>query len=310
MEQLHGIAVINKPSGITSARAISILKRCGQKKIGHAGTLDPMANGVLLVLLGQATKLSNYLLEGGRKVYEGELLLGTVTDTWDIEGKALEENDFSHVNKEEVEKEVLYWLSLTSQIVPPYSAAKHKGKPLYSLARAGKEVPVKIKEIQISQAEILSLDLPRLRFRVECSSGTYIRSLAHSLGSRVGCGACLTALTRTYSHPFGIDKACNLAELEENPELLKKALQPLSVALPHWKLISCNEDIIDDIQNGKEIAHERLLNAGICTSEVDFGEKAMFQTIENEPLALMEARYQEGYAKPVWTVLRGLWHNL
>ncbi len=307
MEQLHGIAVINKAKGITSAKAISSLKRLGQKKIGHAGTLDPMATGVLLVLLGKATKISNYLLEGGLKVYEGELLLGTVTDTWDIEGKVLENNDYSHVTKEMIEKEVENWLHSTSQIVPPYSAAKHNGKALYSLAREGKEVPVKIKEIKISQAEILSLEFPYLRFRVECSSGTYIRSLAHSLGSRLSCGACLSKLTRTYSHPFGIEKACEISDLEKDPEVLKKAVQPISAALLHWKIITTNEDISDDIQFGKAIAHQRLLDTNLVDFEADFGQKALFLDPDSNELALMEARYQEGEAKPVWTILRGLW---
>ncbi len=307
MEQLHGIAVINKQKGITSAKAISLLKRLGQKKIGHAGTLDPMATGVLLVLLGKATKISNYLLEGGTKVYEGEILLGTQTDTWDIEGKIVEEKDYSHVTKEMLEKEVENWLHTTSQIVPPYSAAKHQGKALYSLAREGKEVPVKIKEIKISQAQILSLDLPYLRFRVECSSGTYIRSLAHSLGQRLSCNACLSELTRTYSHPFGIEKACDISELEKDPESLRKAVQPLSNALLSWKIISCNEDISDDIQFGKAIAHQRLLDNQLIDFEAEFGQKALFKDAENNDLALMEARYCEGHAKPVWTILRGLW---
>ncbi len=308
MEQLHGIAVINKSQGITSAKAISILKRLGQKKIGHAGTLDPMATGVLLVLLGKATKISNYLLEGGTKIYEGELKLGVQTDTWDIEGKVVEEKDYSHVSQEMLEKEVENWLYSTSQIVPPFSAAKHKGKPLYSLAREGKEVPVKIKEIKISQAQILSLELPYLRFRVECSSGTYIRSLAHSLGSRLSCNACLSKLTRTYSHPFGIEKACEISDLEKDPELLRKAVQPISKALLHWKIIDVNEEISEDIQFGKTIAHQRLLDTNLVDFEAEFGQKALFQSSDNNELALMEARYEEGHAKPVWTILRGLWH--
>ncbi len=308
MKQLDGVLIVNKPAGMTSAGVLNRIKRLGQKKIGHAGTLDPMATGVLLVLLGQGTKLSNYLLEGGKKAYDGELELGKVTDTWDIEGSVLEENDFSSVTKEDIEKEVEYWKGSTSQIVPSYSAAKHKGQALYKLAREGKDVPVKVKEIKISQADILCLDIPFLRFRVECSSGTYIRSLAHSLGSRLGCGACLTKLTRTYSHPFGIEDACNLDDLIENPELLLTNLKPLSSILD-WQVVTCNEDISDDVCNGKVIPHEMLEKQGTSIS-VEFGDRAFFETEDKQPLALMEAKYQEGYSKPVWTVLRGLWQNL
>ncbi len=306
MEQQNGVLVLNKPKGITSAKAISVLKRLGQKKIGHAGTLDPMATGVLLVLLGQGTKLSNYLLEGGKKIYAGELKLGTVTDTWDIEGEVLEENDYSEITKEDVEKEVLHWLKTTSQIVPPYSAAKHKGKPLYALAREGKEVPVKVKEIHISHAEILSIDFPYVRFEVECSSGSYIRSLAHSLGQRLQCGACLTALNRLYSHPFGLDAACELDEIVDNPELLTTKLHPLTSALD-WTVITCNDEIQQDIMYGSAIPHSLILASGKYNLPVDFGTKAIFQGEDNEPIALMQANYQEGYSEPVWTILRGLW---
>ncbi len=306
MEQQNGVLVLNKPKGITSAKAISVLKRLGQKKIGHAGTLDPMATGVLLVLLGQATKLSNYLLEGGKKIYEGELKLGTVTDTWDIEGEVLEENDYSSISKEDVEKEVLRWLNTTSQIVPPYSAAKHKGKPLYALAREGKEVPVKVKEIHISHAEILSIDFPYVRFEVECSSGSYIRSLAHSLGQRLQCGACLTALNRLYSHPFGLDKACELDEIVDNPSMLSERLHPFTSALD-WIQITCDEDIEQDLMYGSSIPHDRIIESGSYDLPVEFGTRAIFQSEDKTPIALMQANYQEGFSKPVWTILRGLW---
>ncbi len=309
MEQLHGILVLDKPKGYTSAKAISALKRLGQKKIGHAGTLDPMAKGVLLVLLGQATKLSNYLLDGGKKIYEGELVFGKVTDTWDIEGEIIEENDTSLLEEEKIRQEVAKWLGNTSQIVPPYSAAKHKGQPLYKLAREGKEVPVKIKEINISQAEILSLELPNLRFVVECSSGSYIRSLAHSLGQRVSCGACLTALNRLYSHPFKLEEAVNLENLLDNPETLQKHVYSIATVLEKmgWKVIKCNEAIVQEVLYGKAISHEEIIvdNPGI--KAVEFGTMALFEEEDGTPLALMQANYGEGFSVPVWTILRGLW---
>ncbi len=308
MKQLDGVIIINKPYGRSSANALTTLKRLGQKKIGHAGTLDPMATGVLIVLLGQATKLSNYLLEGGKKIYEGELELGKVTDTWDVEGQTIENNVYSFITEQDLTNEVEHWKTLTSQIVPSYSAAKHKGKSLYKLAREGKEVPVKVKEIQISQAEIKSVDLPYMRFRVECSSGTYIRSLAHSLGLRLKCGACLSKLTRTYSHPFSIEKACDLEELADNFDLLEQNLQPLSSILD-WQIVSLDESLAEEILYGKAIPQEVLEKKGYILSETDFGSKAFFETKSKEPLALMEAKYQEGFAKPVWTILRGLWHN-
>ena len=160
MEQQHGILVLNKPKGLSSAQCIARIKRLGQKKIGHAGTLDPMATGVLLVLLGHATKLSGYLLEGGVKTYGGTLRLGVTTDTWDAEGSIVGETPLGEEDLAEgsaleqaARREVAAWLEVTEQPVPPYSAAKHQGQPLYRLARAGKEVPAKVKRIHVSYAE-------------------------------------------------------------------------------------------------------------------------------------------------------------
>ena len=172
LPQLDGVLVLNKPSGPTSARCLSALKRLGQRKIGHAGTLDPMASGVLLVLLGQGTKIASHLLADGGKVYSGQLRLGLTTDTWDIQGEVLTESPWQQVTEADVRAEVAHWLTLHEQEVPAYSAAKHEGQSLYKLARKGKEVPKKVKSMEISQADVLEVELPFVRFRVACSSGT------------------------------------------------------------------------------------------------------------------------------------------
>ncbi len=176
LPQQHGVLVLNKPSGPTSARCLTAIKRLGQKKIGHAGTLDPLASGVLLVLLGQATKLSGHLLSGGGKVYRGVLRLGQTTDTWDIEGQVQEEAPWQHISVEDVRREVAAWLDLTEQPVPSYSAAKHEGQPLYKLARKGLEAPQKIKRMKISQADVLEASLPFVSFRNACPQLTQLRA--------------------------------------------------------------------------------------------------------------------------------------
>ena len=165
LPQLDGIVVLNKPSGLTSTRCLNILKRMGQKKIGHAGTLDPMARGVLLVLLGCATKLSSWLLGAGHKVYAGELKLGVETDTWDTEGEVFCEKSPDGVGSADVAAEIRAWTELTSQDVPPYSAAKHQGKPLYQYARKGRPAPAKVKEIKIHSADMLDFSMPVARDR-------------------------------------------------------------------------------------------------------------------------------------------------
>lgn len=139
LPQLHGVIVLDKPSGPTSARCLAALKRLGQKKIGHAGTLDPMASGVLLVLLGNATKIASHLLADGGKVYGGALRLGRTTDTWDREGRVIAEAPWDRVTPEQVRAAVAGWRGVSEQPVPPYSAAKHQGTPLYRLARRGQE---------------------------------------------------------------------------------------------------------------------------------------------------------------------------
>ena len=305
MEQLHGILIIDKPGGMSSAQCVGRIKRLGQKKIGHAGTLDPMATGVLIVLLGHATKLSGYLLEGGEKRYEGVARLGLVTDTWDAEGQILEERAVPAAGTPEgdaleadVRREVAAWIEVREQPVPPYSAAKHQGQPLYRLARAGKDVPLKTKAIQISRAELQWVKLPDVRFRVTCSSGSYIRSLAHSLGMRLGCGATLTELTRLYSHPFGLDEAHSLDDVLADPEGLPRRVLPLSAALPGWPVFTVNPAEEAAQRNGRALMHHPGFGA------FEAGQRALTRNASGEPLALVEARVQDG--QPVWVMLRGL----
>ncbi len=307
MEQQHGLLVVDKPRGLSSAQCTNRFKRLGQKKIGHAGTLDPMAQGVLLVLLGHATKISGYLMAGGVKVYQGTVRLGQTTDTWDAEGQITAEAPWDHVTAEAVADVIAGWVGRSEQPVPPYSAAKHQGQPLYKLSREGKETPLKIKTIEISRAEVLRVDLPYVTFRVVCSSGTYIRSLAHSLGMRLGCGAVLTELIREYSHPFGLDGACPLDTLLAEPERLPERVIPVTAALPHWPTITVTGQEEADTKNGKVLVWTEARRALARTQDgTDIacvpGGNAVLLSPDGQPLALAEA------AGPAWKVLRGLWN--
>ncbi|MCX4309027.1 MAG: tRNA pseudouridine(55) synthase TruB [Desulfovibrio sp.] len=292
LPQLDGIVVLNKPSGLTSTRCLNILKRMGQKKIGHAGTLDPMARGVLLVLLGCATKLSSWLLGAGHKVYAGELKLGVETDTWDTEGEVFCEKSPDGVGSADVAAEIRAWTELTSQDVPPYSAAKHQGKPLYQYARKGRPAPAKVKEIKIHSADMLDFSMPVARFRVVCDSGAYIRSLAHSLGKRLGCGAALCGLTREYSHPFSLEQAVDLAEIEADPAILKRIVRPVEDALPHWPKIELDAASARRVKNGMPVRAEN--NAA----------EHAFLCHEGRACALASLAADE-YG-PCWKVARGL----
>ena len=302
--QRHGVLIVDKPKGPTSARVVEMIKRAlGQKKIGHAGTLDPMAEGVLVVMLGRGTKIGNYLLEGD-KTYRGRLQLGLATDTYDAEGETTSEAPWEHVTPGDIAAQVASWLTLTSQEVPPYSAAKHEGKPLYELARKGKDVPVKTKPVNILEAEVLCVDLPFAEFRVRVSSGVYIRSLVHSLGKRVGCGAILTALTREYSRPFGIDEARKLDELLAEPERFPERVIPMAQALRGFPRISLSGEMAEKARLGMRLAAGSLPPA-LAGKETEPGDRVLFLDPEGEALAVCEAKLIDGDLR--WAILRGLW---
>jgi len=303
MSQQNGLLVINKPRGLSSAQCVGRIKRLGQKKVGHAGTLDPMATGVLLVLLGQATKISGHLMAGGEKTYLATARLGQTTDTWDAEGRLIAEaptHVLDTITVQSVQDIVSSWPGTMEQTVPPYSAAKHQGKPLYKLSLAGVTPPVKVKRIHISRAEIIRVDLPFVEFRITCSSGAYIRSLAHSLGMRLGCGAVLTELIREYSHPFGLDMAHDLDEILAAPHTLADRLLPLGAGLPGWRMLALSPEEERVVRTGAGIA---------CPPGCTDGEHAVLLAGNGEHLALAEARSagRDSDAPLCWTVLRGLW---
>ena len=294
MRQLDGVLVLNKPVGPTSTHCLNIIKRMGQKKIGHAGTLDPMAGGVLLVLLGQATKLSSWLLGAGTKIYVGEACLGVETDTWDATGAVMAEKPPHGLDEALIGAQIKAWKELSLQEVPPYSAAKYRGKPLYHYARRGMEAPKKIKNIKIHAADMLGWEQPIARFRVVCDSGAYIRSLAHSLGERLGCGASLCGLVREYSHPFGLDEAVDLESIIEDPAILERNVRPLEDALPQWPRVELDEMDLRKVKNGIAIraAANTAKNAFLCRN----GKARALATLTAGERGL------------VWKVSRGLWN--
>jgi tRNA pseudouridine55 synthase len=300
-EQRDGVLVLNKPSGPTSAACLNDIKhQLKQYKIGHAGTLDPLATGVLLVMLGHATKLAPYLTDGV-KTYTGTFRLGMTTDTFDIQGEVVKSCEVS-ASREDVERDILYWKELTEQDVPAYSAAKHEGKPLYALARAGEEVPVKTKPIVISHVEVLDVNMPEASFRVSCSAGTYIRSLVHSLGTRMECGAVLTSLNRERSEPFGLDQAHDLADVLNHPESFPDRVIPLADTLPHWPRFRLTDTLTGLVKNGARLPVNDEPGEPLAGTP---GDRAMLLDPDGTPLALVEAMVEDN--KPKWAILRGLW---
>ena len=233
---IDGIINIYKEKGFTShdvvAKMRGILK---QKKIGHTGTLDPDATGVLPVCLGSGTKLCDMLTDKSKE-YEAVVLLGKTTDTEDVSGAVIEEKTVT-VSEEEIKSVIMSFMGEYMQIPPMYSALKVNGKKLYELARQGIEVERKARPVVISELTILSMDLPRVTIRVSCSKGTYIRSLCRDMGEKIGCGACMESLVRTRVGSFLLKDAVSLKQLEENRENIEEFITPVDACFEEYRKV-------------------------------------------------------------------------
>ena len=230
--QIHGILNLNKPPKITSRQAVDQIKRLLKvKKAGHGGTLDPDATGVLLICLGDATKLFDSL-QVGTKEYECLLTLGTTTDTLDASGQIVDTFDTDGITPDQVRTTVGEFIGEIEQTVPMFSAVKFKGKRLHQLARQGIEVEeLPKRKVTIESIEVLSINLPEVRIRVVCSKGTYIRSLVAAIGHQLRCGAHLSQLIRTRSGRFKIADGHSLTQLEGEPSLAYQAVIPIEVVV-------------------------------------------------------------------------------
>lgn len=229
----EGILLVDKPQGITSHDVVSKLRRVFHiKKIGHAGTLDPMATGLLLMLIGKATKVSQYLMSMDKE-YTGTVRLGQTTDSQDADGEIVEERPVPELTEERVRKEMKGFLGDQYQTPPMYSAKKVNGQALYKLARQGKTVEREPRVINISKFEMIRFAPAEIDFVVACSKGTYVRTIAHDFGERLGCGGHLTALRRTGVGKFRIEKADTIEAIEAmSPSSLRRKLIPIRQAVP------------------------------------------------------------------------------
>ncbi len=213
---MKGIAVVNKPTGMTSHDVVAIVRRkFNMRRVGHAGTLDPLATGVLVMLLGESTRLFRKF-EAFDKAYRATLILGVKTTTADIQGKVVERMPYGPFTKQQVENVLQEFIGDIEQVPPMVSAVKLKGKRLYELARKGIEVPRQARRIKIQRLELMNLEAPQLRFYLECSKGTYVRKLAEDIGEKLGCAACISEIERTRVGPFVIEEAVKLEELTKS----------------------------------------------------------------------------------------------
>ncbi len=254
----HGIVIVHKEKGFTSHDVVAKMRGiCGQKKIGHTGTLDPEATGVLPVCLGSGTRLCDMLTERDKE-YVAELRLGVETDTQDMTGTVLSARPVE-VDGAQVRETVLSFLGSYMQTPPMYSALKINGKKLYELAREGKEVERQAREVQIREIEILDICLPVVRLRVVCSKGTYIRTLCADIGQRLDCGGAMESLTRTRVGKFSLVEAYTLTQLQElrDQGRLSRAILPVESVFENCSVLHVRCDLARLLENGNALTVEQ-----------------------------------------------------
>lgn len=296
----NGIMNVYKEAGFTSHDVVAKLRGiCRQKKIGHTGTLDPDAVGVLPVCFGSGTKLCD-LLTDWDKEYVAVLRLGVETDTQDLSGQVLfqaEEETLGQLAQEQVRESILSFLGGYEQVPPMYSALKVNGKKLYELARAGKEVERRPRTVQIRELEILEMNLPTVRFQVVCSKGTYIRTLCHDIGKKLGCGGAMASLTRSRVGMFGIEEALRLSEIEKlrDENKISNVIIPPDAVFRECREVKASSGARRLLENGNKIPVS-MLSAGALLQE---GERMRMYDESGRFYGIYEYYADTNEARPV-----------
>ena len=284
MSELNGILNILKPPGLTSFQVVQKLRRMlDQKKIGHTGTLDPLAVGVLPICLGKATKIIRFLPEE-RKQYVFEMELGITTDTLDREGRIIsQDKSWQAIPPAEIKRVIAEFSGRLAQVPPMYSAVKKDGQPLYQLAREGKEVNREAREVEIYSRVIYAIKPPGIRLQLECSRGTYIRSLVRDIGEKLGCGAVLNFLIRTKSGPFQLDSSLPLQLIADNPLKTADLLLPLSAPL-RLPVLKIREEAFKYAVNGATLYAHNFAEFDITAADLD--KKYIVNSSDGEFIAI------------------------
>ena len=256
-DTISGVLVVDKPVGMTSHEVVQIIRRgTNIRRAGHTGTLDPRASGVLVILVGPAVRLSEYVSASDKR-YQAIIRLGTSTDTYDSDGQVTR-TDPMDITEEQFEQELKQFIGEIEQTPPPYSAVKVQGRPSYEMAREGEEVELQPRIINVYSLDVLEWAPPEVTVDVHCSSGTYVRSLAYELGIKLGCGAMLVGLRRTKSGRFTLKDAVPLRKLIESfdTNTWYKYVIPAAEALGEWKALTLNNEQVEAIRHGHRISGE------------------------------------------------------
>ena len=250
--QLSGVLVVDKPQGLTSHDVVNVVRKVsGQRRVGHLGTLDPIATGVLPLCLGPTTRLAQFLQEGTKR-YEATFLLGVSTDTQDVSGSVTAQREVLPEIADKVGTAARTFLGDISQVPPAYSAVKHCGTPLYKFARRGAPVVTRPRTVTITSLEVRAVNLPRIEIAVECSKGTYIRTLCHDIGEVLGCGAALEQLRRTVSGRFSQEDAAELSLLRTRLDIESRLISP-GDSLDEFGSIIVSEDERESVLHGRKV---------------------------------------------------------
>lgn len=288
-----GILLIDKDAGETSFDVVrkvkSALVRGGTQKVGHAGTLDPFATGLLIILLGQGTKLSPFLMESS-KLYLATIRLGIETDTLDPTGRVISVRPVPKLSRKKIEREATQFVGQIEQIPPMYSAVRHQGVRAYRLARKGLNPQLKKRKVMVHSLEILSVDLPRVTFKLKCSSGTYVRSIASELGRKLGTGGHLRSLRRLSSGPFEVKDALPSGEITgRSPHsILGGNIIPLRAALPDMAEIKIDAGLAKRVRQGYQPCWEEVAG-GVPEHDYD-GEGFVKLVADDELVAILKLR--------------------
>lgn len=252
---VSGVLVVDKPIGMTSHDVVQIIRRgTGIRRAGHTGTLDPRASGVLVVLIGPAVRLSEYVSASDKR-YQATIRLGSSTDTYDAEGVVTSSGSVENITEEQFVDKLQNFVGEIEQVPPPYSAVKVQGRKAYEMAREGEEVELEPRKIQVYSLDLLEWDSPEAVVDVFCSSGTYVRSLANDLGTALGCGAHLVGLRRTKSGRFTLRDAVPLRRLQESFTAGNwyKYLIPAAEALGDWPSVELDADQVELVRHGHRV---------------------------------------------------------
>lgn len=253
-QRLFGILNLDKPEGMNSRKVVDRVDTLVKpEKAGHAGTLDPLATGVLVVCIGRATRLISYVQQQPKE-YRATFLLGQRSNTDDITGEVIETPDLTPITREHIEALLPQFVGKIEQVPPQFSAVHVNGKRAYKLARAGKEVTLEPRTVEVYRISVLDYQFPQLKLEIECGSGTYIRSIGRDLGEQLGCGAVMSSLVRTRIGPFRLAEATSLDDL--NAESLPKQLLPATTALTQLPQYICQTQDLDEIQVGRPISYK------------------------------------------------------